>query len=105
MRKFSELVDKRDESNRNNRAANCFSGNADKMAQASVKQILAIEKLKASSAYSEVLDELKDLAELRCKNPAMSLEELADQLKVSKSCLNHRMRRLMELAGKYGEDV
>ena len=104
LRKFSELVDKRDESNRNNRAANCFSGNADKMAQAAVKQILAIEKLKASSVFSDVSEELKTLANLRCENPAMSLQELADELKVSKSCLNHRMRRLMELAEKHGEN-
>jgi hypothetical protein len=51
----------------------------------------------APGGFSE---ELKELAELRVKQPSKSLQELADSLKVSKSCLNHRMRKLMELANK-----
>lgn len=100
LRKFSALVEKRDEANRSNRAQNCMAGNADKTAIAAVKQVVAIEKLKKWNGYEDLADELKDLAELRLKNPSKSLQELADTLKVSKSCLNHRMRRLLELAAK-----
>ncbi len=100
LKKFSALVEKRDEANRNNRAQNCMAGNADKAAMAAVKQVLAIRKLKENGGYEELSEELKALAELRIKQPSMSLQELADHLKVSKSCLNHRMRKLMELANK-----
>ncbi len=98
LKKFSALVERRDESNRDNRARNCMAGNADKAAIAAVKQVVAIQKLFDKGILAELSDELKALAEARMKNPTMSLQELADHLKVSKSCLNHRMRRLMELA-------
>ncbi len=97
LKKFSSLVEKRDKANNDNRARNCIAGNADKAAIASVKQIVAIEKLKKSSGFSQLSEELRALANARCKNPAMSLQELADSLGISKSCLNHRMRKLMEI--------
>lgn len=98
LKKFSALVEKRDKANNDNRARNCMAGNADKAAIASVKQVVAIEKLKNSSGFSDLSAELKVLAKTRLNNPTMSLQELADKLGVSKSCLNHRMRKLMELA-------
>ena len=100
LKKFSKIVEKRDEANQNNRAANCYSGNVEKTVQASVKQVFAIEKLKNSAMFEDLSEELKSLARFRLENPAMSLQELADSLKVSKSCLSHRMRRLTELAAK-----
>ncbi len=100
LKKFSALVEKRDQANHDNRAQNCMAGNADKTAIAAVKQVRAIVKLKTWSGYAELSEELRGLAELRQSNPTMSLQELADELKVSKSCLNHRMRKLMELSEK-----
>lgn len=100
LRKFSNLVEKRDRANNDNRARNCIAGNADKAAIAAVKQVVAIEKLKNSSGFTELSSELKALAKARLQNPTMSLQELADKLGISKSCLNHRMRKLMELAGE-----
>jgi len=100
LRKFSAIVDKRDRANNNNRAQNCISGNADKAASAAVKQVLAIEKIKNSAVYETLSDELKALAKTRLLHPEKSLQELADYLKVSKSCLNHRMRKLIELSEK-----
>ena len=100
LRKFSMLVEKRDRANNDNRARNCISGNADKAAIAAVKQVRAIEKLKNSSGFTDLSSELRVLAKARLENPTMSLQELADKLGVSKSCLNHRMRKLMELAGE-----
>ncbi len=99
LSKFSTVIEKRDEANNKNRAQNCMAGNADKAAIAAVKQVVAIRKLKESGLLEELSEDLQQLAKLRLDNHAMSLQELADALKVSKSCLNHRMRRLMELAG------
>ena len=98
LKKFSALVEKRDEANRSNRARNCMAGNADKTAIAAVKQVVALQKLVDRGGLEDLNEELKVLAETRLKNPSMSLQELADYFKVSKSCLNHRMRRLMTLA-------
>ena len=80
-----------------------MSGNADKTAIASVKQVVALQKLKAHAAWEELSEELKALANARLDSPSKSLQELADDFKVSKSCLNHRMRRLMDLANKIEE--
>lgn len=98
LRRLSELVEKRDRSNRENRAQNCMAGNADKAAIAAVKQVTAIRKLFESGVLADRSEELRTLAKARVENPTSSLQELADGLKISKSCLNHRMRRLMTLA-------
>ena len=98
LKKLSAIVEKRDRANHNNRAQNCMAGNADKAAIASVKQVVAIKKLQESGVLNDLSEELKVLAKARVENTSMSLQELADMLKISKSCLNHRMRRLTELA-------
>ncbi len=100
LKKLSVLVEKRDKANRSNRAQNCMAGNADKTAIAAVKQVVAIEKLSKWSGYNDLSEELKGVADARLKYPAKSMQELADELKISKSCLNHRIRKLLELADK-----
>ena len=103
LKRFSAVVEKRDQANQNNRAQNCMAGNADKAAIAAVKQVVAIKKLQKHSLFFDLSDELKQVANERVKHSSMSLQELADYLKISKSCLNHRMRKLMELAAKCEE--
>ncbi len=104
LKKFTVFLDRRDESNRSNRAANCYAGNTDKTMQAAVKQVMAIELLKKSKKLDELSDDLKELANARIKQPSMSLKELAETLKISKSCLNHRMRKLMSVAEKFTKE-
>ena len=43
---------------------------------------------------------LLELCELRLKNPTFSLKELADILKISKSGVNHRFKKIIEMANK-----
>ncbi len=100
LKKLSALVEKRDKANRSNRAQNCISGNADKTAIAAVKQVVALEKLTQWSGYADLSEELKSVAIARLAFPAKSLQELADELKISKSCLNHRIRKLLALTDK-----
>ena len=104
LKKLSQLVEKRDEANRNNRARNCISGNADKAAIAAVKQVVALKYLQETGGFTLLSEELKQLAKARLNNPTMSLQELADKLCVSKSCLNHRMRKLMSIAAPKEEN-
>lgn len=98
LKKFIAFVEKRDEANRDNRTKNCISGNADKAAIAAVKQFVAIQKLEQATNFKDISEELSTVARARLKHPETSLRELAQLLGVSKSCLNHRMRKLMELA-------
>ena len=50
--------------------------------------------------YSLYKFDLREVAVSRLENPEETLSELAERLNISKSCLNHRMRKLMELAGE-----
>lgn len=100
LKKFSLLVEKRDRANNDNRALNCMAGNADKTARAAVKQVFAIEKLRGWSGFNDLSEELRVLAIERVNYPTLSLQELAVKLSISKSCLNHRMRKILELAEK-----
>lgn len=98
LKKFGAFCEEREKNNNLNRAANCSSFNADKTATAAVKQVLAIEKIVAAGADSTLAAPLKELIALRLARPELSLQELADELGVSKSCLSHRMRKLTEIA-------
>ncbi len=103
LEKFTAFVEKRDEANHDNRAQNCISGNADKTAIAAVKQVVAIQKLEKSGGLTDLNPQLKLLAKTRLKHPEKTLKELAELLGESKSCINHRMRKLMELAEETNE--
>lgn len=98
LKKFGAFCEEREKNNNLNRAANCSSFNADKTATAAVKQVLAIEKIVAAGADTTLAAPLKKLIALRLVRPELSLQELADELGVSKSCLSHRMRKLTEIA-------
>lgn len=98
LKKFGAFCEEREKNNNLNRAANCSSFNADKTATAAVKQVLAIEKIVAAGADTTLAAPLKELIALRLARPELSLQELADELGVSKSCLCHRMRKLTEIA-------
>jgi len=41
---------------------------------------------------------LREMARWRAANPELNLAELADRMKLSKSAVNHRLRRLQEIA-------
>jgi DNA-binding protein WhiA len=98
LKKFNAFLAKRDAANNDNRAKNCMSGNADKSAIAAVKQVVAIQKIKEKTHFKDLSEDLRALAKARLENPTLSLRELSEKLDASKSCLNHRMRRLMEIA-------
>ncbi len=97
LKRLTAIMDKRDKANNDNRTRNCMAGNADKAAIAAVAQIVAIDAYKKKSGYTQLSEELRAVANARVANPTYSLQELANALGVSKSCLNHRMRKLMEL--------
>ena len=86
-----------------NRVANCEAANIKKTVSTSKKQCEAIEGLLASTHKSELNEELVETAKLRIANPDMSLIELS-QIHippVSKSCVNHRLKKLCEIWEKH----
>lgn len=86
--------------NKVNRRSNCDMANVDKAVAAAQGQIAAIHQLRQSGKWDSLPDTLKGTAELREEYPELSLNQLAELAGVSKSCLNHRLRKLQELAGE-----
>jgi len=83
------------------RRINCDSANTDKTVLAAQEQIEAIRAVAREYGGLDALPEpLKDAALLRITNPEASLADLAllSQPPVTKSCLSHRLRKLMEMA-------
>lgn len=83
-----------------NRQYNCDVANVEKAVQAAQAHIDAIRKLEASGELEKLPDKLKETARLRCEHPELSLMQLAELCvpPVTKSCLNHRLKKLQELA-------
>ena len=83
------------------RQINCDSANADKTVAAAQEQIAAIRRAaKVYGGLDALPEPLRDAALLRITNPEASLADLA-QLSypsVSKSCLSHRLKKIMSLA-------
>ena len=100
LKKFNALVERRDEANQTNRASNCFSYNMEKTASSSVKQIQAIAFLEEEGLLDGLGGELKELARVRQERKMDTMQELAEALGISKSCLNHRFRKLLKIAEK-----
>ena len=53
--------------------------------------------------FEELSPALKDTAQARMDHPESSLQDLADELGVTKSCLNHRLRKLVEIADELSD--
>ncbi len=95
---FTDILVLRGMANKSNRQKNCDLGNVNKQVEASVKQIKAIEKLERNDGLNLLSDDLKRVCVARKENPDETLLELAERLNVSKSCLNHRLRKIISLA-------
>lgn len=104
---FHNIRIMKDVRNNNNRIANCEVANTDKTYLASVEHVLAIQKLKKSSKWDGLSPVLKEIAELRLQYKEASLKELADMFtpKLTRSGVNHRLKRLVDIAkGLEGEE-
>ncbi len=83
-----------------NRLVNCETANLQKAVDAAVRQLKDIALLKDKGMFEKLPEILKETGEARLDNPEASLAELAEILCVSKSGLNHRMRKLHAMAEK-----
>ena len=83
-----------------NRRLNAEIANQAKTIQASMNQIAAIELLRERGIVEGLSPALQQFIQLREANPDVSLRELGELADppLSKSAVNHRMRRIEELA-------
>ena len=97
---FENIRVLKDMRNKVNRRVNCEAANLGKTASAALRQIEAIEKIDQTVGLSSLPASLREIAEVRRDNPDFSLQELGEALRppVGKSGVNHRLRRLMEIA-------
>lgn len=82
------------------RQINCDSANTDKTVAAAQAQIEAIHRFARAYGLDALPEPLKDAAILRITNPEASLSDLSmlSMPKVTKSCLSHRLKKIMSLA-------
>ena len=83
-----------------NRRVNCDAANLDKAVDAAIEQIEAIRRLEERMDLTELGEKLYETARLRLENPELTLSQLAELCDppVTKSCLNHRLRKLLALS-------
>ena len=85
-----------------NRRVNCETANINKTVQASTRQVEDILYIKEHYGFSKLPDNLREMAEVRLEYPDAALKELGEYLNppVGKSGVNHRLRKLSELADR-----
>lgn len=103
LSKLVGLARERGNSNNENRVNNCSVSNIDRTVSASVKQVQAIEVIRSTIGLQSLDENLFSVAEGRLADKNASMQELADRLKISKSCLNHRFRKIMDMARQLGD--
>jgi DNA-binding protein WhiA len=98
--KFEDVRIMRDMRNSVNRIVNCETANLNKTIGAAVRQIDNIKLLQREIGLENLPEKLREVAEIRLKHPDMNLKEVGDLLKgkVSKSGVNHRLRKIDEWA-------
>lgn len=99
--KLTDVMIEREIVNVTNRRKNCDLGNVNRQIEAQEKIIRAIDKIEeAEKTRGETLlkPELRLTAKARKEYADDTLLELAARLQVTKSCLNHRLRKISEIA-------
>ncbi len=98
----------RDHKNMTNRLNNCEQANVDKSIKASNEQLKLIDKLKSLIDIDLLDDRIKEICFYKEKYPESSMAELAQIISsetektISKSCVNHRFRKIKEIIDNIG---
>jgi DNA-binding protein WhiA len=98
--KLTDTIINREFSNTVNRQKNCDLGNVNRQVEACAKQVLAVEKIENTIGLDSLTPDLMLTAIKRREFQEDTLTELAERLNVSKSCLNHRLRKIISIANE-----
>ncbi len=87
-----------------NRQSNCMSANLDKVMNASVKQMQAIDEISRTVGIESLPEDLLEVALARVTNPEASLSELVKILgnKISRVAVSQRLAKIIKLAQELG---
>ena len=97
----------RDQKNKTNRLNNCEQANMDKIFETASEQLKQIQIIEDNDGVVLLDDKTKEALEYRKKYPEASLKELAEIISIetgkplTKSGINHRMRKIKELANNF----
>ncbi len=88
-----------------NRQMNCENANMDKVADAYMKHLAAIEKIKNTIGFEKLPEVLQEIAKIRVEHPEDSLKQLGERLEnpIGKSGVNHRLNRIVQIADELGQ--
>ena len=110
VRYYEEIRVYREKVNMTNRLNNCEQANVERTISTSNKLISEINYIKENDMFDLLDEKLRETAQYRLRYPELSLIELSKVitietgLNVSKSCLNHRFRKIKEFADKIREN-
>lgn len=90
-----------------NRAMNFDNANIERVANTAAKQIAGINRLIESNSFSNLPDDLKEIALARMENPGYSLREIGESLvdPIGKSGVYHRFNKLEKWINSYFETI
>jgi DNA-binding protein WhiA len=101
--RFEDVRIIRDMRNSVNRLVNCETANLNKTIGASLRQVENIRYINDTVGLSILPDKLREIAELRVAYQDVTLKELGEMVSggnISKSGINHRLRKIDEIADK-----
>lgn len=105
LMEFENVRILKDMRNNVNRIVNCETANLEKTVNASVRQAENIKLIQSTIGISNLPKNLINIANLRLEYSELSLKELGEMLspKLGKSGVNHRLRKIDEIAEKIRE--
>jgi DNA-binding protein WhiA len=99
--KFEDVRIIRDMRNSVNRLVNCETANLNKTIGAAVRQVENIRYIDKTMGIDQLPEKLREIARLRVEYQDVTLKELGEMVStgtISKSGINHRLRKLDEIA-------
>lgn len=90
----------KDVRNKANRIANCDSANIDKVIAAAARQIKDIKFIIENNEFENLPAELREVSQLRLKNPEMTLQEIGELLEkpIGRSGITRRFQKIAKIA-------
>lgn len=101
--RFEDVRIVRDMRNSVNRLVNCETANLNKTIGAALRQVENIRFIQETVGLDYLPDRLREIAELRMAHQDVTLKELGEMVsggQISKSGINHRLRKIDEIANK-----
>ncbi|MBP5177557.1 MAG: DNA-binding protein WhiA [Clostridia bacterium] len=96
--KLTDVQIQKEIRNAENRKINCEMSNLNKTIDASIKQREDINLIRQTIGLESLKQPLKQVAVARLEEDDLSLQQLAEKLGITKSCLTHRLRKLSEIS-------